>query len=81
MTGNPIKGQSIQRKDTHHSQDGKQKSACLTVFRAHNKDNPLQFGEKEKEKPRGKKQPVIHGELLRQRKVRKHLPGRLPAVG
>lgn len=45
------------------------------------KATPLQFGEKEKEKPRGKKQPVIHGELLRKREVRKHLPGRLPAVG
>lgn len=40
FTESPIKGQSIQRKNTHHSQDGKQGARASLRGMAHNKGNP-----------------------------------------
>lgn len=56
LTGSPIKGQSIQRKDTHHRQEGKQRVCASLRGRTHNKGNlqlpPAIWGEGEKKAKR-----------------------------
>lgn len=51
-----MKGQSTQRKDTHHSQRGKQRVHASLRGRAHNKDNPpAHWGEGERKERKAKR--------------------------